>query len=400
MRVLVADAFPETGLAGLRSLGLEVGYVPKASPEEFAREAAAAHVVIVRSRPVARDVLEGASRLSLVVRAGAGVNTIDVAAASERGVFVTNCPGRNAAAVAELTIGLLLALDRRIADATAELRAGRWDKSGFAQARGVKGRTLGVLGTGQIGRLVIARARALEMWVVAWSRSLTDAGARELGVERRATPVDVARESDALTLHLALAPETKGIVGREVLAALPEGAIVINTARGEIVDEPALVAAAHAKKLRLGLDVFAGEPATGTAAFAPAPAAVPIFAGTPHIGASTDEAQDAIAAEAVRIVRVFLQEGRAENCVNLARKTPARCQLVVRHYDRVGVLAGVLDLMRGEGINVQRVENVVFEGARAACAKIELERRPSDAAVAELLGRREEVLGVDLMDLA
>ncbi|MBI5368885.1 MAG: hydroxyacid dehydrogenase [Planctomycetes bacterium] len=400
MRALVADAFPETGLAGLQALGLDVVYTPKASPEEFASAAATAQIVIVRSRKVPRAVIEKAARLALIVRAGAGVNTIDVAAASERGVFVTNCPGKNAAAVAELAIGLLIALDRRIADATAELKAGAWNKSEYSKARGLKGRTLGVLGTGEIGRLVIARAQALEMRVLAWSRGLTDAAAKGLGVERRATPLEVAREADALTIHLALAPETRGLVGPELIAALPAGAIVINTARGEIVDEAALLAAAREKKLRLGLDVFAGEPAEGTANFVPAAAAAPVFAGTPHIGASTEEAQDAIAAEAVRIVRVFLQEGHAENCVNLARKTAARCQLVVRHFDKVGVLAGVLELLRSESINVQRVENIIFEGAVAACAKLELERRPSPAAVAELAARKESILGVELVDLA
>ncbi|MBI3267813.1 MAG: hydroxyacid dehydrogenase [Planctomycetes bacterium] len=400
MRVLVADAFPEAGLAALKALGVDVVYSPKAGAEEFAREAAAAHVVIVRSRRVTRDVFEAAACLSLVVRAGAGVNTIDVAAASERGVFVTNCPGKNAAAVAELAIGLLLSLDRRIVDATTELKAGRWNKAEFSKARGLKGRTLGVLGTGEIGRLVIGRARALGMRIVAWSRSLTEAGARELAVERRATPLEVAREADALTVHLALAPETKGLLGRELLSALPQGAIFVNTARGELVDEAALVEVARARKLRVGLDVFAGEPAEGSAAFAPAAAQAPVFAGTPHIGASTEEAQEAIAAEALRIVKVFKEEGHAENCVNLARKTPARCQLVVRHYDKVGVLAGVLDLLRAEGINVQRVENIIFEGAKAACARIELEHRPSDAAAAELLRRKEEILGVELVDLA
>ncbi len=399
MRVLVADGFSESGLAGLKALGLDLVYTPKASAEEFAREAQTAHVVVVRSRKVVREVIEKASRLSLIVRAGAGVNTIDVAAASERGIFVTNCPGKNSAAVAELTMGLILALDRRIPEATAELKSGRWNKAEYSKARGLRGRTLGVLGAGDIGTLVIARAQAFGMRVVAWSRSLTEARAKELGIERRATPIEVARESDVLTIHLALSQETQGLVGKELLAALPAGAWVINTSRGEIVDEAALIAAAKEKKLRVALDVFAGEPAEGSAAFAPAPAALPHFAGTPHVGASTDEAQDAIAAEAVRIVKVFLQEGHATNCVNLAAKTRARCQLVVRHYDKVGVLAGVLDLVRAENINVQRVENIVFEGAKAACAKIELEKRPSDSALAELLRRKDEILGVEVVDL-
>ncbi len=399
MRALVADSFSDSGLQGLRALGLEVVYLPKATPEEFSKEADLAHVIVVRSRKVTREVIERASRLSLIVRAGAGVNTIDVAAASERGIFVTNCPGKNSAAVAELTLGLLLALDRRIPDATAELRAGKWNKTEYSKARGLQGRTLGVIGTGQIGRRVIRAAQALGMRVVAWSRSLTDAEARDLGAERRSSPLEVARDADAVSVHLALTPETRGLVGAEFAAALRPGAIFLNTSRGEIVDEPALLAAAREKKLRLGLDVFAGEPSEGSAAFTPAPAQHAWFAGTPHVGASTEEAQDAIAEEAVRIVRVFLREGHAENCVNLARTTPARCQLVVRHHDKVGVLAGVLDLLRKEGINVQRVENIIFDGAKAAFAKIEIERRPSEQAVAELSGRKDEILGLELFDL-
>ena len=186
-------------------------------------------------------MFEAAQALSLVVRAGAGVNTIDVAAASRRGVYVANCPGQNSIAVAELAIGLVLALDRRIPDDVALLRAGRWDKKGFSEARGLFGRTLALAGLGAIGREVAARGRALGMRVVGWSRSLGDEGAKALGIERAPDLLALARDADYLSLHLALAKETRGIVSREVLSALRPGAALVNTARAELVDQDALL---------------------------------------------------------------------------------------------------------------------------------------------------------------
>src|SRR5215475_10679960 len=190
MKVLIADKFEESGISGLKEIGCEVVYTPDlkdALLTEAVRDSQS-DILIVRSTKVTEETL-GAGRLSLVVRAGAGYNTIDVKAASSRGIYVSNCPGKNSIAVAELAFGLILALDRRIADNVASLRAGKWDKSGFSQARGLFGQTLGLIGVGQIGREMIPRARAFGLHVVAWSRSLTDDAARELGVERKESPV-------------------------------------------------------------------------------------------------------------------------------------------------------------------------------------------------------------------
>ena len=177
-----------------------------------------------------------ASKLSLIVRAGAGVNTIDVEAANQRGIYVTNCPGKNSAAVAELAIGLLIACDRRIVSATNDLRSGQWRKKEYGKARGLRGRTLGIIGVGMIGKEVIRRAHGLGMQVVAWSRSLNEALAAELGVTYCASPLEVAQCSDAVSIHVAAAPETNKLVGREFLDAMKNGAILINAARGEVVD--------------------------------------------------------------------------------------------------------------------------------------------------------------------
>src|SRR3954454_11246313 len=246
MKVLVADKFEDSGLAGLKAAGCEVVYEPDLKDAALLEglRAHAADVLVVRSTKVTGAMMD-AGQLSLIVRAGAGYNTIDVAAASSRGIYVSNCPGKNAIAVAELAFGLILALDRRIPDNVAALRAGTWNKKEFSKARGLYGRTLGLLGVGSIGQEMIRRAAGFGMNVVIWSRrydgqdrSMTQAEARELGVEPALrtvridvapTPGDVAARSDVVSVHVALAPDTKGLVNAALLDRLKPGAIVVNT---------------------------------------------------------------------------------------------------------------------------------------------------------------------------
>jgi D-3-phosphoglycerate dehydrogenase len=399
MRILVADAFPKERLDDFRALGLVVDSQPTVSVADLPAGAREARILVVRGKQVTGEVFAAAPALSLVVRAGAGVNTIDVGAASRRGVYVANCPGQNSIAVAELAIGLLVALDRRIPDNVALLRAGKWDKKGFSEAEGLHGRTMGVAGVGSIGREVVRRAQALGMKVVAWSRSLDERAAKELGVERAADPVDLARRSDALSVHLPLSKETRGAISRAVLEALRPGAIFLNTARAEVVDQDALLELARAGRIRVGTDVFAGEPEKGQAEFQSELGRLPNVYGTHHIGASTAQAQDAIARETVRIVASFLRTGRVPNCVNVARKTPARARLVIRHFDKVGVLANVLGLIREAGINVEEVQNTVFEEARAASCSIDLDDAPPAELLEKIRARKDEILFVDRVDL-
>jgi D-3-phosphoglycerate dehydrogenase len=400
MKVLVADKFEQSGQDGLRAAGCEVSFQPDlkddALTEAIAREQP--DVLVVRSTKVSEAALD-AGALKLVVRAGAGYNTIDVAAASRRGIYVSNCPGKNSVAVAELAFALILALDRRIADNVIQLRAGHWNKKEFSKARGLYGRTLGLVGTGRIGQEVITRARAFGMPVVAWSRSLTDERAAELGVERKENPVEVARSSDIVSVHVALKPETRGMLGAEFFSAMREGAYFINTARGEVVDQNALLTAMHERGIRAGLDVYANEPTSATGEFTDEIAREPNLYGTHHIGASTDQAQEAIAAETVRIIQTFKETGRVPNVVNLAERTPATHTLVVRHRDRPGVLAKVLDAIRAAGINVQEMENVIFEGAQAAVARINLEAAPSEETLTKLR-EGEDIIELDLLKLS
>ena len=401
MRVLVADKFEEVGLGGLRSLGCEVYYEPELEGEALGWRLrdTGAEVLVVRSTKVTAAEMDQAKSLSLVVRAGAGVNTIDLAGASARAISVSNCPGRNAVAVAELAWGLVLALDRRIPDQTADLRAGLWNKAEYSRARGLAGRTLGIAGFGAIGREVATRGLAFGMRVVAWSPSLTSARAVEAGVERAATLTDLAARSDVVSVHLALSKETRGLFGAAFFDAMRPGATFVNTSRGENVNAAALKAAISEKGIRVGLDVYEREPSGGTGAFEDEVGRMPGVVGTHHVGASTEQAQNAIASEVVRIVAAFKSSGEVPNAVNLCERSPARWLLTVRHRDRVGVLAHVFGALREAGINVQATENVVFDGAEAASARIQLDSEPARSALARIAEGCRDILSITLTPL-
>jgi D-3-phosphoglycerate dehydrogenase len=400
MRVLIADKFEQSGIAALKAAGCEVLSQPGLKDDALAQEVARFRpdVLVVRSTKVSEAVLS-AGALKLVVRAGAGYNTIDVAAASRRGIYVSNCPGKNSIAVAELAFGLILSLDRRIPDNVASLREGHWNKAEYSKARGLFGRTLGLIGVGQIGREMIPRAHGFGMPVAAWSRSLTPERAGQLGVEFKLSPLDVAASADIVSVHLALTTETRGLIGKSFFDAMRPGGFFINTSRAEVVDADALADAVRSKGIRAGLDVFANEPAGGTGDFADEIVKLSGVYGTQHIGASTDQAQEAIASETVRIVRTFKETGKVPNVVNLAKSTPATCALVVRHRDRPGVLASVLDVISTARINVQEMENIVFEGAEAAVARIHLESEPSAEILERMRRANADILEVSVIRL-
>jgi D-3-phosphoglycerate dehydrogenase len=400
MRVLIADKFEQSGIDGLKAARCEVLSQRGLKDEGLAQEVARFRpdVLVVRSTKVSEAVLS-AGALKLVVRAGAGYNTIDVAAASRRGIYVSNCPGKNSIAVAELAFGLILSLDRRIPDNVASLREGHWNKAEYSKARGLFGRTLGLIGVGQIGREMIPRAHGFGMPVAAWSRSLTPERAGQLGVEFKLSPLDVAASADIVSVHLALTTETRGLIGKSFFDAMRPGGFFINTSRAEVVDADALAEAVRSKGIRAGLDVFANEPAGGTGDFADEIVKLSGVYGTQHIGASTDQAQEAIASETVRIVRTFKETGKVPNVVNLAKSTPATCALVVRHRDRPGVLASVLDVISTALINVQEMENIVFEGAEAAVARIHLESEPSAEILERMRRANADILEVSVIRL-
>ena len=400
MKVLVADKFEQSGRDGLQALGCEVSYQPDLKDEALANAigSESPDVLVVRGTKVSEPML-AAGPIKLVVRAGAGYNTIDVAAASKRGIYVSNCPGKNSIAVAELAFALILALDRRIVDNVVALRRGEWNKKEFSKARGLFGRTLGLIGLGKIGQEMIPRAQAFGMPVIAWSRSLTPSRAAELGITYKDSAKAVATEADVVSIHLALNNETRKSIDADFFNTMRQGAYFINTARGEVVDEQALAEAIKTRGIRAGLDVYALEPTSSAGEFKDDIVKEDALYGTHHIGASTDQAQEAIAAETVRIVQEFKETGQVPNVVNLARQTPATHRLVVRHLDRPGVLAGVLDAIKSEQINVQEMENIVFEGAAAAVARINLDNAPSEAILNRIRSGSPDIIELNLIQL-
>lgn len=398
MRLLVADTMDVQVFEELKILGIELVYEPDLTKDTLPRSLEGVGILVVRSTEVTAEALVAARQLNLIVRAGAGASNIDVAAASARGIYVANCPGKNAVAVAELTMGLILALDRRIADATLDLRAGRWEKVLYGQARGLFGRRIGIAGLGAVGREVMARAVSFGMEPHAWSKSLSPARAAKQGVGYARTLEELASRSDVFTVHLPYSLQTKGMVSRAVLEALPKGAIFVNTARADLVDEKALFEVIESKGIKAGLDVFSNEPQSASSPFdAPLLKAGTVYA-TPHVAASTEQAQRAIALETARIIRSFLTEEDIPNVVNICATSPARYAVVLRMLDKVGVLANTLSVFKRHGINIEEISNTVFEGAIATCTKLRVTGRPSDACLREIRAF-SEVLHVDVISL-
>ena len=401
MKVLIADKFEKVGIDGLKELGCTVVSQPDVKAEELPaliRETDP-HILIVRGKKVNADALKAGTALTLVIRAGAGIDTIDVATASSLGVFVSNCPGKNSIAVAELVMGLLLSCDRRIPDQVADLRQGTWNKGEYSKARGLHGRTLGIVGLGQIGREIAARAQAFGMRVVAWSRSLTHEEADRLGVAYAQTPLEVAHLADAVSINVAANAETKHLVNAEFLAAMRPGAYLINTSRGSVVDEAALERAVREKRIRAGLDVFEKEPAGSTGALSNAIARAPGVYGTHHVGASTDQAQVAIAHEVIRIVQTFQTTGEVPNVVNRLARSSATHVLSIRHRNRPGVLAHVFGVLAGGAINVEEVENIIYHGAQATLARIHLDGVPDDGALDRIRTGNTDIISVELSEI-
>jgi D-3-phosphoglycerate dehydrogenase len=400
MRVLVADKLSSFVSGRLQDLGARVEVDAKLEGDSLTAKIAEVdpQILIVRSTKVTGAHIAAGKSLSLVIRAGAGVNTIDLAAASERGVYVANCPGKNAAAVAELAMGHLVNLDRRIADNVATLRAHQWDKKTYGEARGLRGRTLAILGFGAIGKEVTIRARAFGMKIVGWSL-FAPGEAEQYGIEKAPTAEAAVANADAVSVHLPLTPETNKRIGASVFSAMKPGAYFINTSRGEVVDHEALAEAVKSRGIRAGLDVFGKEPSAAKAAFEDPIVDLPGVYGTCHIGASTDEAEDAVGEEVVRIVAAYKNADPIPNCVNLAKKSAATHVIVVRHADRVGVLAHVLRNLSEARHNVQGMENIVFSGGQAALARVEIVGEPTQA-VLDAIGTSPDVFHVGWSSIA
>ncbi len=318
MRILFADKVPTWLPPRMEEAGCTTHTDPTLEADRLSAslESFAPRVLVVRSTRVQAEQLEASPELALVLRAGAGVNTIDLERARQLGIKVANCPGMNAAAVAELTIGHLVNLDRRIADNVADLRSGRWAKKEYSKAAGLKGRTLGLLGLGNIGSRVARITLAMEMKVLAWDPFVSREQASALGVEKVEDHLELAARSQAVSIHLAEVPATRKLVDAEFFQHLPEGAFLVNTSRAGIIDRAALEHAMSHRGVRVALDVFWNEPPAAGSRIEDTMAANPSVYGTHHIGASTQQAQDAVGQETFRVLSRFLETGQVENWVN------------------------------------------------------------------------------------
>lgn len=398
MRLLLADPIEVEPLEELRILGVKVESRPELTADTLAAALPGVGILVVRGTEVTREAMQSAPELNLIVRAGSGTGAVDVTAASERGIYVANCPGQSAASVAELVMGMIVALDRRLVESTNALKQGTFDKARFAREEGLFGRRIGIAGLGSVGREVLPRARAFGMRPTAFSKSLTPGRAARVEVGYAQSLERLAAMSDIFTVHLPLNPQTKGIISRGVLSSLPDGAIFINTSRADVVDMDALADLTEKKGLRVGLDVFPGEPREKSDAFNAPILAAKHAVFSPHIGASTRQAQRAVAEDVARIVRSFLTEEDVPNVVNVCATSPARFVIVLRQHDKVGALANALAVFKRHEINIEEISNTVFDGARATCTKLRVSGRPSEACLKEIRAF-DEVLHVDVIPM-
>lgn len=399
MTVYIADKLPDQAISELEKTGQTVINNPGASASDLDKGLQNANVLIVRSTVVSKSCIEKSPNLSLIVRAGAGVNNIDIEAASNLGIYVANCPGKNAIAVAELTMGLIINLDRYLAENVSDFRAGKWNKATYSKADGLYGKVLGIIGTGQIGREVIKRAQAFGMPVIAWSRSLTPEAAEKLEVVYAESIEEVASKCDILSVHVAMNADTKGIISKDILTGLKDGAYFINTSRSGIVDEDALHGELKSGRIKAGLDVFNDEPEFKKGEFSSRFQELENVYVSHHIGASTNQAQLAVASDAVDIVRGYVQEGQVRNWLNRCEHTDAPWQLVVRHYDKPGVIANVMNELKEADINAQELTNVIFEGKQTACCTIQLDAEPLPEIMKSIRTRQDEVISATLIQI-
>lgn len=377
MKVLIADKFPDQYIQKLKDAEIDVIYSPKLGENDLPEAAKEVDCLVVRSTIVNVATIESAQNLNLIVRAGAGVNNIDIKAANKKGVYVSNCPGKNSIAVAELAIGLMLALDRRIPHNVADFKAGKWNKGEYSKAEGIFGKTLAIVGYGNIGKEVAKRAQAFGMNIYAKDISRIEGyGVKDFSEFDQILPI-----ADIVTIHLPATPQTKGLFNDAMFKLMKPGALLINTSRHDLIDEDALIRAIKEKNIRVGLDVFKGEPEAKDGPVSSKLQELDNVYVTHHIGASTEQAQNAVAEETVNIILRYINSGVIDHWVNRAKITDTHYQLVVKHYDKAGVLAGILDVLRDGNINIEEIENIIFEGGLVACCTMKLKT----AASAEML---------------
>ena len=359
-RVLITDGLHATGMAILENAtGIEPVIMPDLTPEQLKEELQNVDGVIVRSKSkLTATILAGQKRLKVIVRAGVGVDNIDLQAATNAGILVMNTPTGNTTSTAEHTVAMMLALSRNIGPASASMRAGKWDRKLF-QGSQLSGKTLAVVGLGRIGICVAQRAIALEMTVLGYDPFMSEERAREYGIDLHRDVDEIVQRADYLTVHTPLTDETRGIINAKRLAAMPTGARIINCARGGIVDEGDLADAIESGHIAgAAIDVFTAEPPTDRRLIE-----LPQVLSTPHLGASTEEAQEMVAAEAGEIITGFLLDNEIRYAINMAPVSGAEME-DLRHYlglsYRLGLLAS--QMIRGQAL---KSANIDFRGDAA-----------------------------------
>lgn len=399
MKVLIADKFPELYIKKIQDLGLEVINSPKLGENDLPSASKEVDIIIVRSTVVNSETIENSKKLSLIIRAGAGVNNINIKSANQKGIYVSNCPGKNSIAVAELTMGLICALDRKIADNVIDFRNGVWNKGIYSKAEGLYRKTLGIVGTGQIGAEVITRAHSFGMDIIAWSRSLNAEKATELGAVKCDSLEELFSKADIVSIHLAQTADTKKLINKNLFDKMKNGAMFINTSRAGVVDEDALFDVASNGKIYCGLDVFNEEPEGKDGSVSSKLSKLKNVYVTHHIGASTEQAQNAVAEETFNIISDYVKHGEIRNWVNRNKQTKASYQLIVKHFDKPGVLAKVLNILSEEKVNVKEMENVIFDGDLAACCTIKIESAPKEKSLERMNSLENEVISASLVKL-
>jgi D-3-phosphoglycerate dehydrogenase len=351
MRIVVADDLPRTALDLLKAEGWNVDSKSGRSPEELSRDIAEADALVVRSATkVTPDIIAAGTKLKAIARAGTGVDNVNVEAASARGIVVMNAPGANSISVAELAMAQLLSLARKLPAADASMKQGKWDKKSFLGEE-VRGKVLGLAGLGRIGQEVARRAQAFEMTVIAHDPFIASNIAAELNVELVSLD-DLCARADYLSLHMPATPQTRHTFNAERLGKCKKGLKLINTARGELIDETALVEAIKSGHIGgAALDVYTSEPTTDHAL-----QQLPQVVASPHIAASTREGQELVGVETATALRDFLKTGVIRNAVNFP-SIPAeefqRIQPYVALAKQLGSLVGQMGEARIEGLSAR-----------------------------------------------
>jgi D-3-phosphoglycerate dehydrogenase len=368
VKILIADKFPDKYVEEFKSMDLDVNYSPKLGENDLPEAAKDADILIVRSTIVNAETIKSSNNLNLIIRAGAGVNNIDISTANQQGIYVANCPGKNSVAVAELAMGLMISLDRSIPDNVSDFRSGKWNKAKYSKAEGLKGKTLGIIGVGSIGKEVANRAISFGMNVYGKDISRIEGVAVKDFLEMD----QLLPMCDIVSIHLPATSETKGLFDKKMFSYLKPNTLLINTSRQDVIDEGAMLETIKEKNIRVALDVFKDEPEAKSGDVSSPLADSPNIYITHHIGASTAQAQNAVAEETVKIVKHYLHSGIIHHWVNRARASDAKYQLVVKHFDKAGVLASILDIVRKGDINIEEIENIIFEGGIAASCTMKL----------------------------